>query len=91
MLEHLLEHHFTAPLGAVEELALAKPLFGDMFLQCWQLGQAEEPGNAQRFQALRVRLQKGPEPKPTPAPTAHAPDGPRGRHRTRRTEEKMYR
>ena len=32
------------------------PLFGDTFERCWQLGQALEPGNAERYAALSERL-----------------------------------
>jgi hypothetical protein len=58
LLEHLLEYHFEAYLPEVEEAALADPLFGDTFLRCWQFGQAEEPGNAERFMLLTQRLIK---------------------------------
>jgi hypothetical protein len=40
----------------VEELALADALFGDTFCRCYQFGQANEPGNAERFIALTRRL-----------------------------------
>ncbi len=56
LLEDLLRYHFAAYFPRVEELALTESLFGDTFVRCWQLGQAEEPGNAERFQALRIRL-----------------------------------
>jgi hypothetical protein len=52
LLEHLLEYHFAAFFPRVEQLALADPLFADTFRRCWQLGQALEPGNAERFVAL---------------------------------------
>jgi hypothetical protein len=57
LLEHLLECHFAEFFPQVEERSLADPLFADMFLRCWQLGQAEEPGNAGRFESLRHRIQ----------------------------------
>jgi len=56
VLEHLLEHHFAAYFARVEELAVADPLFGDMFGRCAPFGQSSEPGNAERFRALRTRL-----------------------------------
>jgi hypothetical protein len=52
LLEHLLEFHFETYFPHVEETALADPLFADTFLQCWQFGQAEKPGNAERFTLL---------------------------------------
>jgi hypothetical protein len=52
LVEHLLEHHFAAYFPRVEQLALAEPLFGDMFQRCWPFGQAEEPDNAERFDSL---------------------------------------
>lgn len=56
LLEHLLEHHFAEYFPQVERLALVEPLFGDTFEWCWQLGQALEPGNAERFVRLGERL-----------------------------------
>jgi hypothetical protein len=56
LLEHLLEHHFAAYFPLVEHLALSGGLFADTFRRCWQLGQAEEPANAERFNAPRTRL-----------------------------------
>jgi len=68
LLEHLLEYHFSTYFSRVEVLALAEPLFGDTFLRCWQLGQAEEPGNAERFESLRViLLSREPVEPATPA------------------------
>jgi hypothetical protein len=58
LLEHLLEYHFAAYYPQVEQLAITEPLFGDMFLVCWCLGQAKEPGNVERFQTLREWLQQ---------------------------------
>jgi hypothetical protein len=57
LLEHLLQYHFAVYFPQVEERAMAEPLFGDMFLRCWPLGQSEEPGNIERFEALSKRLQ----------------------------------
>jgi hypothetical protein len=59
LLEHLLEYHFADYFPRVEGLALAEPLFGDMFLVCWSLGQTGLPGNIERFTSLRERLQGG--------------------------------
>jgi hypothetical protein len=56
LLEHLLERHFTAFFPRVEESALTDPLFGDTFERCWQLGQALEPGNTERYTALSELL-----------------------------------
>jgi hypothetical protein len=56
LLEHLLELHFAKFFTRVEQAALEEPLFGDTFLRCWQLGQSEQPDNAERFQLLRSRL-----------------------------------
>ncbi len=58
LLEDLLSYHFAAYFERVEELAMADPLFGDMFLRCWRLGQANEPANAERFESLRVWLRQ---------------------------------
>jgi hypothetical protein len=55
LLEHLLENHFEAYFPRVEDAAITDPMFGDTFQRCWQFGQAEEPGNAERFAALRAR------------------------------------
>jgi hypothetical protein len=59
LLEHLLEHHFAAFFPRVEQTALADSLFGDTFRRCWRFGQAEAPGNAERFEALRERVRTG--------------------------------
>ena len=56
LLEHVLEHHFAAYFGRVEQLATLDRLFGDTFRRCWQLGQALSPGNAERFASLVRRL-----------------------------------
>jgi hypothetical protein len=31
-------------------------VFADTFQRCWPFGQSEEPGNAERFAALRSRI-----------------------------------
>ncbi len=56
LLEHLLELHFGAYFPQVEQLALSDPLFRDTVRQCWQFGQALEPGNAKRFVSLIERI-----------------------------------
>jgi hypothetical protein len=56
LLEHLLEYHFATYFPRVEQLALAEPLFGDMFLRCWQFGHAKKRGNAKRFTSLTVQI-----------------------------------
>jgi len=61
LLEELLRSHFAPYFARVEELAMAEPLFGDMFQRCWRLGQADEPGNAERFQSLVQRLRAKPQ------------------------------
>jgi hypothetical protein len=58
LLEHLLEYHFEAYFPRVEQASLADPAFGDTFQRCWQFGQAEEAGNAERFVSLAERLQR---------------------------------
>lgn len=58
LLEHLLEYHFAAYIHRVEELAMAEPRFGETFLTCWQLGEAGEPDNAERFDSLKARLRR---------------------------------
>jgi hypothetical protein len=58
LLEHLLEYHFETYFSHVEKAALSDPLFGDTFRRCWQLGQAEEPGNTERFQLLIRRIKE---------------------------------
>ena len=56
LLEHILEHHFLEYFPRVEEMVSAEPSFAYTFLQCWQFGQAEEPDNSKRWQALAARL-----------------------------------
>jgi hypothetical protein len=62
LLEHLLEYHFVRFFPMVEEAARKSPLFADTFLKCWKLGQAEEEGNSERFEALRLACKRpGPD------------------------------
>jgi len=58
LLEHLLGEAFAPTFPRVERLALNDPLFADTFLRCWKLGQADEPSNAARFDALCERLRR---------------------------------
>ena len=58
LLEEMLRRHFAPYFARVEELAMAEPPFGDMFLRCWRLGQADEPGNAEQFESLVQRLRQ---------------------------------
>ena len=53
LLEHLLEHHFQLVFAEVEERVLRDRWFADTFSRCWKLGEAEEPANSARFDALR--------------------------------------
>jgi hypothetical protein len=58
LLEHLLEYHFAEYFPQAEQAALADPLFAETVQRCWQFGQAKEPGNAARFDALDQRLRE---------------------------------
>ncbi|HXH25577.1 MAG TPA: hypothetical protein VNI78_10030 [Vicinamibacterales bacterium] len=55
LLEHLLEHHFERFFPLVEQAA-EHPRFADTFSLCWKFGQAQQPINAARFDALRQAL-----------------------------------
>lgn len=69
LLEHLLECHFDAIFPRVKARAASDPLFGDMFLRCWQLGPSETGENAERFRSLRHRISSsGPVPGHDPSP-----------------------
>ncbi len=54
LLEHLLEHHFELLFPAISALANSDRNFAHAFLACWKLGQANLPGNRERFDALTV-------------------------------------
>jgi len=54
----LLEYHFGRFFPRVEHLSLADDLFAYTFERCWQFGQAAEPGNKQRFAALKDRIRR---------------------------------
>jgi hypothetical protein len=56
LVEHLLEFHFQSLFHHIEKASLEDALFGDMFLRAWKLGQAKEPENSARFEALRSRI-----------------------------------
>jgi len=56
LVEHLLEFHFESIFPHIETASLENALFGDTFLRAWKLGQAKEPENSARFEALRARL-----------------------------------
>jgi len=58
LLEHFLGKHFEAYFALVEQRANENGLFADMFCGCWKYGQAEEPDNAVRFDALKRRLRE---------------------------------
>jgi hypothetical protein len=53
LLEDLLEYHFEEYFSKVEEAVRADRLFADTFGRCAKLGQAQEPGNAERFDRLQ--------------------------------------
>jgi hypothetical protein len=56
LVEHLLEFHFDLVFPRIEKASLESTLFADTFLRAWKLGQAKEPHNSTRFEALSVRL-----------------------------------
>lgn len=58
ILEHLLEHHFDAFIGRVEDAALADRLFGDMVTSCWKFGQSEQTSRAARFDQLIASIRE---------------------------------
>ncbi len=55
LVEHLLDYHFDLIFPRVEELALTDRQFAHTFSTCWSLGQAELPGNRDRFDALSAK------------------------------------
>lgn len=52
LLEHLLEDHFELLFPRVDALAKSDRNFANTFLGCWKLGQANLPGNSERFDEL---------------------------------------
>jgi hypothetical protein len=59
LLEHLLACHFERIFPRVEEAVRGNALFADTFLKCWEVGQAGEEGNSERFRELQAMCQKG--------------------------------
>jgi hypothetical protein len=56
LVEHLLEFHFDLIFPRIEKASLKNTLFADTFQRAGKFGQAKEPGNSQKFEALRTRL-----------------------------------
>jgi hypothetical protein len=56
LVEHLLEYHFNRVFPRIEELAMKRRRFADVFLSCWEFGQSERPKNRRRLNRLRRRL-----------------------------------
>jgi hypothetical protein len=52
LLEHVLEHWFDRFFPRVELAVRSDIRFADTFSRCWQFGEAEELGNAERFKTL---------------------------------------
>lgn len=54
VLEHILEHHFDPYFDhAIAHIQEGNRRFAYTLAYCWKLGQAESPGNADRFDAFR--------------------------------------
>ena len=68
LLEHLLEYHFDLYVDRVAHAIEADSNFADTFTRCWRLGQADDPPNAVRFDALmaaaRERTRAGSDDEP---------------------------
>lgn len=58
LLEHLLEQHFDAFFPRVERAVGESKRFAEMFSACWKSGQSEQPGRAERFDALVRRVRR---------------------------------
>ncbi len=56
LLEHLLEHHFTALFPRVAAEARGDPLFADAVLQCWPFGESALHEPQAQLQALKAEL-----------------------------------
>ncbi len=54
LLEHLLAHDFTRFFPLVEDSIRKNAQFGDTFSRCWKMGQAKNPENSDRFDALQL-------------------------------------
>jgi hypothetical protein len=52
LLEHILQHWFDRFFPRVELAVRSDPRFADTFSRCWEVGQAEQPVNAERFKTL---------------------------------------
>jgi hypothetical protein len=58
LLEHLLEHHFDLLFPHVQSLAKSDRDFANAFLGCWKFGQADAPGNRERFDGLMAECDR---------------------------------
>jgi hypothetical protein len=57
MLEHLLEHHFDEYFPLLEtEILGGNRALGETFRICWKFGEAETPGNSERWNKLLEKL-----------------------------------
>lgn len=63
LLEHLLGYHFPRFFPLVEDSVRRSPHLADTFLRCWKMGQAKEPVNSERFDALQVECRNAKWPK----------------------------
>jgi hypothetical protein len=52
LLEHLLEFHFDLLFPRIEATARSNEWFAKTTAQCWKLGQAKQPKNADKFDRL---------------------------------------
>ena len=53
LLEDLLDERFEEFFPKVEAAVRASALFADTFARCWKIGEAKQPGNAERFDRLK--------------------------------------
>jgi hypothetical protein len=60
VLEHLLEYHFDALIGQVEDLARRNRFFADTVRRCWAFGLASESPRAARLRAAGRGLRQTP-------------------------------
>jgi hypothetical protein len=63
LLEHLLNHHFTAYFPRVEAAALKSKRFKDTLGRCYWIGEAAWPPNARRLDALAGVKRQGIRPR----------------------------
>lgn len=54
VVEHLLEHHFDLVFPWAQQAVRESTAFADTFGMCGAFGQSLEPGNADRFDALKA-------------------------------------